>query len=48
MIAAMPWQRVNDVSDYRLNTRKLEAWLKSKWGDYDYEIEVRYHPPASG
>jgi hypothetical protein len=37
----MPWQRVEDVSEYRLNTKKLDEWLKSKWGDYDYEIE--YH-----
>ncbi len=40
MIASMPWQRVEDVSEYRLNTKKLDEWLKSKWGDYDYEIEV--------
>ena len=47
----MPWQRVDDIDDYRLNTRKIENWLKGKWGDYDYEVEVgfcRYlcHPYA--
>ena len=36
----MAWERIEDVSDYRLTTRALESWLKSKWGDYDYQIEV--------
>lgn len=36
----MPWYRVEEVSDYRLNTRMLEAWLKSKWGDNNYQIQV--------
>lgn len=36
----MSWQRVDDIDDYRLNTKKIEAWLKLKWGDYDYEVEV--------
>ncbi|MCJ1265317.1 hypothetical protein MMC22_005193 [Lobaria immixta] len=35
----MPWQRVEEISEYRLNTKKLDVWLKKKWGDYDYEIE---------
>lgn len=35
----MPWQRVEEVSEYRLNTKKLDVWLKKKWGEYDYEIE---------
>jgi len=36
----MPWQRVEEISEYRLNTKNLEAWLKSKWGDYDYQVQV--------
>ena len=36
----MPWQRVEEISEYRLNTQKLDAWLKSKWGNYDYQIQV--------
>jgi hypothetical protein len=36
----MPWQRVEEISEYRLNTKKLDVWLKKKWGDFDYEIEV--------
>lgn len=38
-IVTMPWQRVEEVSEYRLNTKKLDVWLKKKWGEYDYEIE---------
>jgi hypothetical protein len=38
----MPWQRVEEISEYRLNTKKLNAWLKGKWGDYDYQIQVRF------
>ena len=41
-IATMPWQRVDEISDYRLNTKKIDAWLKRKWGDYDYQIQVIY------
>ena len=40
----MPWQRVEEISEYRLNTKKLEAWLKSKWGNYDYQIQVHCIP----
>lgn len=39
----MPWQRVEDISEYRLNTKKIDAWLKSKWGDYDNHIQVHLH-----
>jgi hypothetical protein len=42
MSATMPWHRVEEVSEYRLNTKKLDEWLKSKWGNYDYEIEVGF------
>lgn len=38
----MPWQRVEEIDEYRLNTKNLDEWLKSKWGDYDYEIEVSF------
>ena len=37
----MPWQRVEEIAEYRLNTKKLDAWLKGKWGNYDYQIKVR-------
>ena len=40
----MPWHRVDEISEYRLNTRKLDAWLKSKWGNYDYQIQVHCIP----
>lgn len=38
----MPWQRVDGISEYRLNTKKIDAWLKRKWGDYDYQIQVSF------
>ncbi|KAL8889015.1 MAG: hypothetical protein Q9215_003635 [Flavoplaca cf. flavocitrina] len=37
----MPWQRVEEIAEYRLNTKKLDAWLKKKWGDHDYQIKAR-------
>ena len=42
----MTWQKV-EVSDYRLNARKLKEWLKAKWGDYDYDVEVNFSCKAS-
>ena len=38
----MPWHRVEEVHDYRLNTKKIEDWLKGKWGDWDYQVEVGF------
>ncbi|KAL8984002.1 MAG: hypothetical protein Q9205_001911 [Flavoplaca limonia] len=43
-ILTMPWQRVEEIAEYRLNTKKLDAWLKKKWGDHDYQIKVRLLP----
>ena len=40
----MHWQRVEEISEYRLNTKKLDTWLKRKWGDYDYQIKVHCAP----
>ena len=40
----MPWYRVEEISEYRLNTKKLDVWLKGKWGDYDYQIQVHCVP----
>jgi hypothetical protein len=42
----MAWQKVA-VSDYRLNARNLKDWLKAKWGDYDYAVEVDFSCKAS-
>lgn len=40
----MPWERVEEIAEYRLNKNKLEAWLKGKWGDYDYQVQVHCIP----
>ena len=42
----MPWYRVEEISEYRLNTKKLDAWLKAKWGNYDYQIQVQNYRRA--
>lgn len=44
--AANPWVQ-DQVDQYNLRRSRLEAWLKRKFGNYDFNIRVRLNIPFS-